>query len=142
MDKKITVRWAGRGSFIALDEEKHALLMDIPEKSGGDNAAFKPVDLLLAGLGGCTAVDVFNILKKQRQDVREMRVEVIGTQKDSPPKNFTEINIKFYITGKNIEKQKVDRAIDLSHNKYCSVGQTIEQSSKIINTFEIEEVED
>jgi putative redox protein len=142
MEKKIKVRWGGRMSFIAIDEKKHSLLMDTAERIGGDDAAFIPSDLLLVSLGGCNGVDIVGILKKQKQDIRELDIEVIGSQVDTHPKYFTEIRVEYVIRGKGIKKEFVERAIELSHDKYCSVGQTIEPKVKIINTYRIEEVED
>ncbi len=141
MGINVKVRWGGRMSFIATDEDNHAVLMDTRERIGGDNAAFRPVDLMLAALGGCSAVDVINILKKQKQDIREFRIEINGVQADEHPKYFTEINLEFVLRGKNIKEEFVERAIELSHNKYCSVGQTIEGKAKINNTYRIEEIE-
>ncbi len=142
MDKKVNVRWAGNMSFIATDENKHALLMDTGENIGGNDSAFKPIDLLLAALGGCSGVDVLNILKKQKQDVREFNVDITGTQAENHPKYFTEINVVFVLRGKNIKKEFVERAMDLSHNKYCSVGQSLEPKVKINQAYRIEEVEE
>jgi len=105
------------------------------------HSAFRPVDLLLASLGGCSGVDVLNILKKQKQDVREFNVDITGTQAENHPKYFTEINIVFVLKGKNIKKEFVERAMDLSHNKYCSVGQSLEPKVKINQTYRIEEVD-
>jgi len=140
MGKKVKVRWAGKMSFIGIDEQNHSVLMDAGEKGGGDESAFKPVDLLLAALGGCTGIDVVNILKKQKQDVREFWIEIDGVQAEDHPRYFTEIKLEFVVRGENINKDYVERAIDLSHTKYCSVGQTLEPKAKIINTYRIEEI--
>lgn len=128
-------------TFVATDEQKHSVLMDAGEKGGGDDSAFKPVDLLLAALGGCSGIDVINILRKQRQDVRDLSIEIEGIQADDHPNYFKEIKVEFVVKGKNIKKEYVERAIELSHTKYCSVGQTLEPKAKIINSYRIEEVD-
>ncbi len=142
MSKRIKVRWAGRMSFIATDDDNHSVLMDTSKNIGGDNAAFKASDLLMVSLGGCTAVDVISILKKQKQDIREFRIEVEGTNAKDYPKYYTEIKLNFILRGRNINPEFVERAIDLSHHKYCSVGQSLEPKVKIITNFTIEEVND
>ena len=110
MGKKVKVRWAGKMSFIGIDEQNHSVLMDAGEKGGGDESAFKPVDLLLAALGGCTGIDVVNILKKQKQDVREFWIEIDGVQAEDHPRYFTEIKLEFVVRGENINKDILKRS--------------------------------
>ena len=86
-------------------------------------------------------MDVLNILKKQKQEIRELSLEISGKQAENHPKYFEEIRVEYVIRGKEINEKFVQRAINLSHNKYCSVGQTLEPRAKIINSYRIEEVE-
>ena len=141
MEKKVKVRWAGRMSFIALDEQEHSVLMDAGLNAGGDESSFKPTDLLLAALGGCTGIDVVSILRKQRQDIQELWIEIAGTQAEVHPRYFQEIRIEFIVRGKNVKEDLVERAIDLSHNKYCSVAQSLVPKVRIITSYRIEEAE-
>ena len=128
-------------TFVAIDEQKHSVLMDAGEKGGGEDSAFKPVDLLLAALGGCSGIDVMAILRKQRQDVRALSIEIEGVQADEHPNYFKEIHVEYIVEGKGIKKEFLERAIELSHTKYCSVGQTLEPKAKIINSYRIEEID-
>jgi putative redox protein len=95
------------------------------------------MQLLLAGIGGCSAIDIINILRKQKQDLKGLRVVVDGDrQKKDTYSEFTSIHLNFIFTG-NLEEKKVERAIDLSLNKYCSVSKTLEQASKITHSYTI-----
>ncbi|WP_420643036.1 OsmC family protein [Candidatus Leptofilum sp.] len=100
-----------------------------------------PMEFLLAGVAGCTAMDVISILQKMRQNVREFSVEISGVRADNHPKVYTEVDITFVVRGENIKEENVARAIELSENIYCSASQMFHRSGTKINTnYRIEEV--
>ncbi|MEN2994738.1 MAG: OsmC family protein [Thermodesulfovibrio sp.] len=135
------VKWAGGMQFVGQSGTGHAIVMDGSPDVGGENSGMRPMELLLVGLGGCSGMDIISILKKKKQDVRGLEINVKGKQPEDYPKRFTEIEIEFIIKGKNISEEAVKRAIQLSMEKYCSVKATLEHSAKIIHSYKIEEVD-
>ena len=117
----------------------HTLLMDADDASGGQNAGFRPMELLLVGFGGCSGMDVISILRKKRQNVTGLAINVRGEKSDSAPKIYKEVFIEYVITGKSVEQQAVERAITLSLEKYCSVGATLAKAGKITHSYRIVE---
>ncbi len=123
--------------FEAENEQGKTIQMDASPEIGGNNLGFRPMQLLLASLGGCSSIDVINILKKQKQDVKDIKITVNGErEKDVVPSLFTDIHVHFQLVG-NLDEDKVKRAIDLSVNKYCSVWKTLEQTAKITHSYEV-----
>ncbi len=121
----------------AVNEDGNTISMDGAPTIGGINAGFRPMQLLLAGLGGCSSVDLIDILKKQRQDLRDIKITIDGDrEKQAAPALFTDIRMHFRLYG-SLDKQKVERALDLSVNKYCSVGKILEKTARISYTYEI-----
>jgi len=113
--------------------------IDAGPADGGDDLGVRPMQLLLMGLGGCASIDVISILKKQRQEVDEYDVQVTAErEKDKVPSLFTAIHVKFILTGK-IEKEKLEHAIKLSLEKYCSVAKTLEKTASITYSYTINE---
>jgi len=111
--------------------------IDAGPADGGDDLGVRPMQLLLMGLGGCASIDVISILKKQRQEVDEYDVQVTAErEKDKVPSLFTAIHVKFILTGK-IEKEKLEHAIKLSLEKYCSVAKTLEKTASITYSYTI-----
>ena len=111
--------------------------MDGTTTIGGLEGGFSPMQLLLAGVGGCSAVDIIGILKKQRQELKDLKVVVEGDRESKGEHTeFTKIHINYIFTG-NLEKSKVQRAINLSLDKYCSVSKTLEKTSEITHSYEI-----
>lgn len=117
----------------------HTLTMDAEEKSGGSNAGFRPMELLLVGLGGCSGMDVISILRKKRQQVSGLDINVQGQRADSYPKIYKEIHIEYVVKGKGVEKEAVERAIALSLEKYCSVSATLSKAGTITHSYKIVE---
>ncbi len=114
--------------------------MDANNAIGGLDGGISPLQVLLAGVGACSAVDVLNILKKQKQQVADLRIEVNGDkQKVDTYSEFKTIHLKFILTG-SIDEKKAERAIELSVNKYCSVSKALEKGSEISYSYEITEV--
>jgi putative redox protein len=134
-----TVRWTGASgmSFMAETGSGHAVLMDGAPDGGGRNLAPRPMELVLAGTGGCTAYDVVLILKRGRQDIRGCDVTLKSERAEKDPKVFTKIHFHFTVRGRNLNPDQVERAINLSHEKYCSASIMLEKSAAITHSFEI-----
>jgi putative redox protein len=123
--------------FVGESSSGHAIVMDGDPKVGGHNTGLRPMELLLVGLGGCAGMDVISIMKKKKQDVTGLDINVEGQKAENYPKKFTDINIEFIIKGRNISEDALKKSIDLSMNKYCSVKATLEGSAKINYSYKI-----
>lgn len=124
----------------AKNEDGVTLHMDGTDEIGGINGGFRPMQMLLAAAGGCSAIDVVGILKKQKQNPDDLKIEVTGDRvKVKEYSEFKSINIHFILKGTHLDEKKVARAIDLSINKYCSVSKTMEKTAKVTSSFEIVE---
>jgi putative redox protein len=137
-----TVRWTGLSagmSFLAETGSGHAVLMDGAPDGGGRNMAPRPMEMVLLGTGGCSAYDVVLILRKSKQDIRGCEVKLSATRADTDPKVFTHINFHFIVRGRDLKPSLVERAIKLSHEKYCSASIMIEKTASMTHTFEIVE---
>lgn len=134
-----TVRWTGPSgmTFLAETGSGHALAMDGALEGGGRNLAPRPMEVMLAGAGGCTAYDVVVILRKSRQNVRGCDVKLQAERADSDPKVFTKIHFHFTVRGRDMKENLVERAIKLSHDKYCSASIMLEKTAEITHSFEI-----
>lgn len=132
------IAWAGEGvSFIADTGSGHRLVMDGAPESGGKNLGARPMELLLAGTGGCTAFDVVSILRKGRHDIRNCEVALTAERAEADPKVFTRIHFHFKVTGKHLRPEVVSRAIELSKEKYCSASIMLGKTAQITHQFEI-----
>ncbi len=143
-----TVNWTGalntrsNMGFVAETGSGHTLMMDgAPDaakpENGGQNLAPRPMELLLAGAGGCTAYDVVLILKRGRHDVRGCSVKLSADRAEADPKVFTTINMHFTVTGKSLPSLAVERAIAMSHDKYCSASVMLGKTAQITTSFEV-----
>jgi putative redox protein len=127
-------RTHGDFGFEATDESGHSIKMDSSPESGGLNYGVRPMQTLLMGLGGCSAIDVISILKKQRQDVVDYKMTISGErEKGKEPSLWETINVEFHLYG-DIDPDKASRAVDLSINKYCSVAATLMGAGAKITT--------
>ena len=136
------VKWAGSGmSFLAETGSNHAVPMDGPPELGGQNLAPRPMELLLAGAGGCTAFDIVSILKKGRHAVTGCEVSLTAERAETAPKVFTRIHFHFRVTGKSLEPEVVARAIELSKTKYCSASIMLGATAAISHDFEVIEAD-
>ena len=135
------VNWLGIDgmSFSAEVGSGHLINMDGAPEAGGRNLAPRPMELLLAGAGGCTAFDVVMILKKARQDIRGCEVKLSATRAEEDPKVFTNIHMTFVVTGKNLDLNRVQKAVDLSHDKYCSATIMLGKTATITHSIEVKE---
>jgi len=134
---KSTVKFIDNMRFIATADSGHAVVMDAPPSVGGNNTGAKPSELLLMGFGGCSGMDVVSILRKKKQDVTGLEMNVNGETSETHPKMFTDIHIEYVVTGKNISEDAVKRAIELSLERYCTVGTTIGKAAKITHSYKI-----
>ena len=133
------INWlAGSGmAFMAETGTGHILNMDGAPEVGGRNLAPRPMELMLAGAGGCTAFDVVLILQRSRQNIIACEVSLQAERAETDPKVFTKINLHFTVKGKDLDPSKVERAINLSHDKYCSATAMLANTAEITHTFEV-----
>lgn len=136
-----TVRWTGLSgmTFLAETGSGHVLAMDGAPEGGGRDLAPRPMEVVLAGTGGCTAYDVVLILRKSQQDVRGCDVTLKSVRAEKDPKVFTKIHFHFIVRGRNLKQNVVERAIKLSHEKYCSASIMLEKTAEMTHSFEIVE---
>lgn len=135
-----TVKWTGADSgmsFLAETGSGHITMMDGAPDAGGRNLAPRPMELVLAGTGGCTAFDVVLILKRGRHAVSGCEVSLKAERADTDPKVFTRIHFHFRVKGRNLKPEAVSRAIDLSKEKYCSASIMLGKTAEITHDFEI-----
>lgn len=134
-----TINWlpASGMSFVAETGSGHVLAMDGAADGGGRNLAPRPMETVLAGTGGCTAYDVVLILKRGRHDVRGCQVVVKAQRAETDPKVFTAIQMHFVVTGRGLAPAAVERAIALSHEKYCSASIMLAHTAQISTSFEL-----
>jgi len=133
------INWlSGSGmAFMAETGTGHILNMDGAPEAGGRNLAPRPMELMLAGAGGCTAFDVVLILQRSRQNISACEVSLQAERAETDPKVFTKINLHFTVKGKDLDPSKVERAINLSHDKYCSATAMLANTAEITHTFEV-----
>jgi putative redox protein len=132
------VKWVENAMFLGLSGSGHSVIMDGPPENGGQNLGLRPMEMLLLGVGGCSAFDVVAILKKSRQPVADCEVELNAERADTVPKVFTKINMHFIVTGdEGIKEAQVERAVKLSAEKYCSASIMLAHSVEIMHSFEL-----
>ncbi|HHS12736.1 MAG TPA: OsmC family peroxiredoxin [bacterium] len=134
---KVTIKQLEQITFAGIGDTGHWVLMDNTPEFGGYGGASKPMEMVLMALGGCTGMDVASILGKMRVPLKNMEVIVEGEQAETHPKVFTRIHIEFLFYGTDIPKDKVEQAVALSKDKYCSVMAMLRQSVKIITSYQI-----
>jgi putative redox protein len=133
------VSWLGKDgmAFVAQTGSGHLVTMDGAAEGGGHNLAARPMEMVLLGTGGCTAYDVVLILKKSRQEVRGCSVSLKAERASEDPKVFTSIHFHFTVTGHNLNPTTVERAITLSHDKYCSASIMMARTATLTHSVEI-----
>ena len=134
---KARVKWVEQATFMGESASGHAVIMDGPPESGGRNLGIRPMDMLLLGMGGCTAFDVVMILKKARQPVSDCVVELESERADSEPRVFTRIHVHFVVSGNGLSDKQVARAVQLSAEKYCSASIMLGKAVDITHDYEI-----
>jgi len=138
---KAVVNFEQGMTFTGSANSGFTLQMDASPSVGGDDSGFRPMELLLIGLGGCTGIDVISILRKKRQDVTAFKINLDAKQAEGYPHIFTDIAITYIIHGRGVNPKAVERAIELSETKYCSAQAMLAKAANITNSFEIIEVE-
>lgn len=128
-------------SLVGKSESNHWVPLDSVKTFGGAEAATKPMEMVLIALGGCTAMDVLSILKKMREDVRDFSVDIDADRASDHPAVFTKIHVKYIVTGKNLNQDNVNKAVELSMNKYCSVTAMLKHTADITWDIATEEVD-
>ncbi|AKH68991.1 putative redox protein, regulator of disulfide bond formation [Spongiibacter sp. IMCC21906] len=139
---KATVKWVDGAMFLGESGSGHSVVMDGPEDHGGRNMGVRPMEMLLLGMGGCASFDVMSMLKKSRQDVADCRCELDAQRADAVPAVFTEIHLKFIVSGKGLKENHVKRAVELSAEKYCSASIMMEKAGVVVShSYEMVEAE-
>lgn len=135
-----TIKWVDGVMFVGETGSGHAVVIDGPPEHGGRNRGVRPMEMLLLGLGSCSSFDVLQILQKGRHDVVDCVAEVTAERVDSIPKVFSKIHLHFTVSGRNLKHSVVQRAIQLSAEKYCSASIMLEKAVNITLDFEIIDV--
>jgi len=136
---KARIKWIEGVSFAGQSESGHTVVMDGAPEAGGRNLGVRPMEMLLLGMGGCTAFDVIHILRKSRQPVTDCVAEIDAERASTDPKVFTKIHVHFIITGKGLNPKRVDQAVKLSAEKYCSASIMLGKVAEVTHDFEIVE---
>ncbi|MGB5539711.1 MAG: OsmC family protein [Gammaproteobacteria bacterium] len=134
---KARVKWVEAATFLGESGSGHAVVMDGPPEGGGRDLGVRPMEMLLLGMGGCTAYDVVHILKKARQPVTDCVVELEAERASTEPRVFTRIHVHFVVTGRDLPDKQVARAVELSADKYCSASIMLGKVAVITHDFEI-----
>ena len=131
------IKWIDDLTFMSESNTGHGILLSAGAENGGRDSCFRPMELVLIGLGGCASIDVVSILKKARQDVTDCVAKVNGQRNDGVPAFFTKAHVAFTVTGRNLNEKQVKRAVDMSFEKYCSVAFNLRGTVDISWSFEI-----
>jgi len=134
---KCRIKWLDHMSFVGESGSGHSVVMDGAPEAGGRNLGIRPMEMLLLGLGGCTTFDVVSILHKSRQQISDCEVEIEAERATEVPKVFTRIHLHFIVSGRELDKTKVSKAVSLSADKYCSASRMLEKTATITHDFEI-----
>ena len=135
----ISVNWVDGMLMVGKSHSGHSITMDGPPEIGGENLGVRPMEMLLLGVAGCTMIDVVTTLKKMRQDLTNCETKLSAERADEHPKVFTDIHIQFIVKGHDLDPKKVEKAITLSAEKYCSASIMLGKTASITHDFEIVE---
>jgi putative redox protein len=133
------IRKSGKFNFEAENETGFTVELDANPAIGGEGKGFRPMEMLLVGLGGCSGIDMVNILTKQKEDLTDIKINIKASRVNAEPAIFEEINIQFNLTG-NLSVQKVERALQMTFDKYCSVSNILGRSATINFSYSINQV--
>ena len=133
----ISVKWIDGMLMVGKSDSGHAVVMDGPPEIGGENLGVRPMEMLLLGMTGCTMIDVVSTLKKMREDIADCQTKVSAERSEEYPKVFTNIHVHFVFRGKQLNTSKIDKAIKLSAEKYCSASIMLGKTAVITHDFEI-----
>ena len=135
----LSVNWVDGMLMVGKSHSGHSITMDGPIEIGGENLGVRPMEMLLLGVAGCTMIDVITTLKKMRQNLTHCETKISAERADEHPKVFTDIHIHFIVQGKDLDSKKVDKAISLSAEKYCSASIMLGKTANITHDFEVTE---
>ena len=136
--KKMVVTWKTNYQLEAENEKGLSVKFDAPVDHGGEETALSPMENVLASLAACSSFHVLRIMKKMRQEISGYSVEAIAERReDPPPRVFTKIHLKYVVKGNNIDSEALKKAIELSEEKYCSVGGMLKETVQITSSYEI-----
>ena len=135
----VQLGWQDGFKFVSQDTHAHTVTVDAPQSEGDSFDGMMPGDLLLTSLGSCSGIDVVNILRRQRQEVTGLEISVRGEQLPDAPWTWVAINIEYTVSGRGLRESAVRRAIELSEERYCSIGATIGGRAEITSSFTIVE---
>jgi|TARA_B110000908_G_scaffold59842_1_gene72656 putative redox protein len=133
----LSVNWVDGMLMVGKSHSGHSITMDGPIEIGGENLGVRPMEMLLLGVAGCTMIDVVTTLKKMRQNLTHCETKISAERADEHPKVFTDIHIHFIVQGKDLDSKKVDKAITLSAEKYCSASIMLGKTANITHDFEV-----
>ena len=133
----ISVNWVEGILMVGKSDSGHTITMDGPPEAGGENLGVRPMEMLLLGVAGCTMIDVITTLKKMRQDLSHCETKINADRAIDHPKVFTDIHIQFIVKGKDLDAKKIDKAITLSAEKYCSASIMLGETATITHDFEV-----
>ena len=136
---KAKIKWLDGRAFVGESGSGHAVVMDGAPESGGRNIGVRPMEMLLLGLGGCTAFDVVMILEKGRENITSCEIELEAGRADTEPKVFTHVKLVYKLKGKNLKPASIERAIKLSEEKYCSATAMFAKTARIEHEWSVEE---
>jgi putative redox protein len=128
-------RWEG------VSGSGHRLTVDGPPEAGGKNEGFRPMELMLLGLGMCMGYDMVRILRRMRKEVIGYQIQLTGQRAEDPPSIYTEVILEHVITGKGLSEASVERALDLAESKYCSASAMFSKTATLVNKYRIEEIQ-
>jgi putative redox protein len=131
------ITWVEDMQFVGQGETGHAIVMDSSEEGGGHNTGARPMEVLLIGVLGCTAMDVISILKKKRQPIKGLKIFAIGDRAAEHPKNYTKIHLEYVAYG-DVELEALERSAQLSEDKYCAAIATVRGKAEITRSCRIE----
>jgi putative redox protein len=134
---KAKITWINDRAFLGESGSGHAIVMDGAPENGGRNIGVRPMEMMLLGLGGCTAFDVVMILEKSREKITGCEVELIAERASEDPKVFTSVKLIYTLRGQNLKPAAVERAITLSSEKYCSASKMFEKTAKLEHEWKI-----
>jgi len=135
----VNVKWIDDMRFVANDDKGHSIVMDVSKEHGGEGSGFGPMQLLLVALGGCTGMDVVGIVRKQRQRLEGLEIVVSGERVSKDPRFYGKVHVDYRFRGKQLKEKAVERAIELSQDKYCSVAATLRPKAKVSFSYVIQQ---
>jgi putative redox protein len=138
---KARVKWIQDVMFVGESGSGHAVIMEGAPEAGGRNLGIRPMEMVLLGLGGCSAFDVMSILKRGREAVTDCSVDLEAERAATDPKVFTSINMHYVVTGRGLDRHKVERAVKLSAEKYCSASAILSKTAQLSHTIDIVEAQ-